>query len=561
MKRLKISSKLIIGLIFIFMPLIGFSVFVIHQSNNLRTTITANNKAVEILNTLSHYENLLNEPRHHIANLIKNGEISINNDLVTDFNNLKNTKTVLLWHIEEIEDEDSKKLVESSYEIFNLWVDDVLQSQIQEIKNSNSSQINRDNLKGAKHKEYWDAINLAISSLQENYHKFEYQMHQEQLQAIDYLEWSTMASFILMFISLVFFGFFLRHLISLPLANLSKATNKLLMGDWTINIPYLNRHDEIGVLAHSLKSFSNAGIEKERQHLKQTQENDEKIARAQTVNTAINKFKADTQNTTENLNSTSDIMLNVSQKLDNVSSEASSFTDKMINAVHTTQTNVDGVVNSIHQVSESVTYVKSEFSNVARWTDKTVSGSNIAVERVNGLKSSAEKVNDAIALIQDVTEQTNLLALNAMIEAARAGEAGKGFAVVAAEVKQLASQTSIATEEITNVINNIHSEIDDVVTTIVEISDSINALSQNAKSVDTAVNQQTSAVNTISNNLKSMENASHEVVSSIQGLQEKVKLTRNVSNEVIKSSKILKKKNEDISSDIKDFIKIVSYNS
>ncbi len=543
------------------MPLIGFSVFVIHQSNNLRTTITANNKAVEILNTLSHYENLLNEPRHHIANLIKNGEISINNDLVTDFNNLKNTKTVLLWHIEEIEDEDSKKLVESSYEIFNLWVDDVLQSQIQEIKNSNSSQINRENLKGAKHKEYWDAINLAISSLQENYHKFEYQMHQEQLQAIDYLEWSTMASFILMFISLVFFGFFLRHLISLPLANLSKATNKLLMGDWTINIPYLNRHDEIGVLAHSLKSFSNAGIEKERQHLKQTQENDEKIARAQTVNTAINKFKADTQNTTENLNSTSDIMLNVSQKLDNVSSEASSFTDKMINAVHTTQTNVDGVVNSIHQVSESVTYVKSEFSNVARWTDKTVSGSNIAVERVNGLKSSAEKVNDAIALIQDVTEQTNLLALNAMIEAARAGEAGKGFAVVAAEVKQLASQTSIATEEITNVINNIHSEIDDVVTTIVEISDSINALSQNAKSVDTAVNQQTSAVNTISNNLKSMENASHEVVSSIQGLQEKVKLTRNVSNEVIKSSKILKKKNEDISSDIKDFIKIVSYNS
>ena len=62
-----------------------------------------------------------------------------------------------------------------------------------------------------------------------------------------------------------------------------------------------------------------------------------------------------------------------------------------------------------------------------------------------------------VDLINDIAEQTNLLALNATIEAARAGDAGKGFAVVASEVKNLATQTGKATEEISGQISGIQS--------------------------------------------------------------------------------------------------------
>ena len=82
---------------------------------------------------------------------------------------------------------------------------------------------------------------------------------------------------------------------------------------------------------------------------------------------------------------------------------------------------------------------------------------------VTKLGESSAEIGNVVKLIASIAEQTNLLALNATIEAARAGEAGKGFAVVANEVKELATETGKATEEISAKIQAVQGETESAV--------------------------------------------------------------------------------------------------
>jgi methyl-accepting chemotaxis protein len=91
---------------------------------------------------------------------------------------------------------------------------------------------------------------------------------------------------------------------------------------------------------------------------------------------------------------------------------------------------------------------------------------NVAMQEVEGLANSSEKIGSVLEVIRSIAEQTNLLALNAAIEAARAGEAGRGFAVVADEVRNLAKRTQDSVEEIRQVIEGLQSGTKEVVSTM-----------------------------------------------------------------------------------------------
>ncbi|MGD6296946.1 methyl-accepting chemotaxis protein, partial [Xanthomonas citri pv. citri] len=129
----------------------------------------------------------------------------------------------------------------------------------------------------------------------------------------------------------------------------------------------------------------------------------------------------------------------------------------------------------------------SQTETIARQSAKDAEASGAAVGRaVDAMQTIAQK----ITIVQEIARQTDLLALNAAVEAARAGEHGRGFAVVAAEVKELATQTSRATEEIGRQVASIQAVTGGVSEAIQGIVSQIEAMNHVSTSISAAVEEQ-----------------------------------------------------------------------
>jgi methyl-accepting chemotaxis protein len=216
--------------------------------------------------------------------------------------------------------------------------------------------------------------------------------------------------------------------------------------------------------------------------------------------------------------------------------------------------NVQSVAGATDEMAASVREISRQVQESSRIANEAVVQAQRTDGRIAELSQAAGRIGDVIKLITAIAEQTNLLALNATIEAARAGEAGKGFAVVAQEVKQLASQTAKATDEIRGQIAGMQTATQESVAAIKEIGETIARISQIATTVASAVEEQGASTQEIARNVQQAAQGTAQVTGNITEVTRGASETGSAASQVLQSAKGLANESNRLKMEVAKFL-------
>ena len=308
-----------------------------------------------------------------------------------------------------------------------------------------------------------------------------------QMEAIRFNILQTIAFLLLTVVILsVVIYFLLTQKIFRPLLNSVSLAETIANGDLTQTLSY-DQNDEIGLLINSLNEMTTS-LRAIVAKLKE---------RALTVAGAAEEFQILSKSLHESASSLNERSVSVASASDEINSKM----EDVSNAAQDSTVNLEEVNNATQQMTDTISEISGNAAQARQISQQAVNSANEISNTVAELGSSANEIHQVIDVINDIAEQTNLLALNATIEAARAGEAGKGFAVVANEVKELARQTSEATESITKKIDAMQKSTKVTIQETEEITQVISKVNELVTAIAGAVEEQTVATQEIATNI------------------------------------------------------------
>ena len=306
-------------------------------------------------------------------------------------------------------------------------------------------------------------------------------------------------------------GYYSCRVNSIPanpqVGTLAKTINKMLDTQQKIN------SDILKVLAeytnyNYMNTISNDNIQGELKKL---------VDGINTLGEAITSMLLENKNNGETLLSGSNQLTKNVNELNKASNDAAARLEETAAAVEEITGNI---INSTQNVIKMSNYA-NELTLSANQGEKLA---NQTVNSMDDINSQVSAINEAITVIDQIAFQTNILSLNAAVEAATAGEAGRGFAVVAAEVRNLASRSAEAANEIKSIVTNATLKSNQGKEIAGEMIKGYGNLNNN-------INSTLSLIKDVENGAKEQKVAMEQIADAINSLDKQTQINANIANQ------------------------------
>eukprot|EP00752_Nemacystus_decipiens_P018906 g16962.t1 len=352
-----------------------------------------------------------------------------------------------------------------------------------------------------------------------------------------------------------FVSFILLGQVARPITRLTAVMSKLADGDLTADVTPFVGNNEIGRMAKTVGIFKANSEEVQRLEEEQrAQEQKSADQRRSDMTMVADTFEENVKTVVDMISKASGDMDVTAGSMHDLATKANTQTTGVAAATEQSLSNIQSAAAAAEQLDASIGEISTQVAKSSDISRQAFDEAEKARATMTQLSGAAQEIGSVIKLINEIAEQTNLLALNATIEAARAGEMGKGFTVVAAEVKNLAGQTTKATEEIASQINHLQQASQNAENEIGGVTETIEKLSELSNAVAAAVEEQSAATSSISTNVQQAATGSNDVASGIQTVSTVVTETTSAAATLQDASQTLSDQSVELDARINEFL-------